>query len=248
VSGGRQIYAAAASRLIDAGLELGGKDAAYVASDANLQQAIDGIVDGACYNAGQSCCAVERVYVHRSIYHDFLDGCRTLMEQYVLDDPLHESTTMGPLASRTALEVMDRQIADAQCRGARLLAGGARVGPRSSNFSAPTLLADVPNDAEAMQDETFGPLLPALAVSSDSEAIERINDSRFGLTSSVWTGDRHRAEWMSARIHAGTIFQNRCDYIDPMLAWTGWGHSGKGSTLSRFGFYQLTRRKSIHFR
>jgi acyl-CoA reductase-like NAD-dependent aldehyde dehydrogenase len=248
VAGGRAIYRSAADRPIDVGLELGGKDPAYVAADADLARAIDGIVDGACYNAGQSCCAVERVYVHQSCYDDFLAGCRAQLANYVLDDPLLETTTMGPLASRDALDVIERQIDDAVRRSARLLHGGHRTGPAAASFFEPTLLADVPNESLAMQDETFGPLLPVLPVADDQDAVALMNDSAFGLTASIWTNDQGRAEWMAARVNAGTIFQNRCDYIDPMLPWTGWYDSGKGSTLSRYGYYHLTRRKAIHFR
>ncbi|MCA9169470.1 MAG: aldehyde dehydrogenase family protein [Planctomycetales bacterium] len=248
VEGGRSVYRAAAQRLLDAGLELGGKDPAYVAADADLQRAIDNLVDGACYNAGQSCCAVERVYVHRSLYDDFVEGCRAKINEYVLGDPLLDSTTMGPLTLRDTLRVMDEQIADAQSRGARVLAGGQRWAAEPAQFYAPTLLADVPNDALAMQAETFGPLLPIAAVESDEDAVAKMNDSRLGLTASIWSTDSERCERLASEINAGTIFRNRCDYIDPQLPWTGWNESGIGSTLSRYGFIHLTRRKAIHFR
>ena len=249
VEGGRRIYQAVAqSRLIDVGLELGGKDPAYIAADADLEFAVANIVDGACYNAGQSCCAIERVYVHKNLYESFLERAASLLADYRLGDPLKETTTMGPLASGGAPKFLQQQIDDATGRGARLLAGGRIPSDRAGNFYPPTLLADVGNDAMVMQQESFGPLLPVSAVSDDEEALARMNDSAFGLTASIWTRDQERAERLAKGLHAGTIFQNRCDYLDPALSWTGWGESGKGSTLSRYGFYHLTRRKSIHFR
>jgi len=248
VDGGRRIYQAVAkSRLIDVGLELGGKDPAYVAADADVEFAAANLVDGACFNAGQSCCAIERVYVHRDLYESFLEKAATHLAAYQLGDPLLESTTMGPLASRGAPAFLQRQVDDATGRGARLLIGG-HVPKRLGNFYPPTLLADVQNDAAVMQEESFGPLLPVSRVSDDDEALAKMNDSSFGLTASIWTADPERAESLASRLSAGTIFQNRCDFLDPTLPWTGWGESGKGSTLSRYGFYHLTRRKSIHFR
>lgn len=249
VEGGRTIYQSVASRrLIDVGLELGGKDPAYVAQDADLDFAAANLVDGACYNAGQSCCAIERVYVHQDLYDRFLERALSALKDYRLGDPLDEATTMGPLASREAPRFLRTQVEDATARGARLLAGGHAPAELTGNFFLPTLLADVENDAAVMQEESFGPVLPVRSVRSDEEALALMNDSAFGLTASIWTKDRARIESMAARLHAGTIFQNRCDYIDPALPWTGWGESGKGSTLSRFGFYHLTRRKSMHFR
>ena len=246
--GGAEVYREVAKRFIDAGLELGGKDPAYVAQDADLEFAVANTVDGACYNAGQSCCAVERVYVHRTRLTEYLDRAQAALEAYRLGDPLDDETTMGPLASRGALEFLEGQVVDARGRGARLLTGGERRPGHAGNFFQPTLLADVPNDASIMQEESFGPVLPVLGVASDEAALAHMQDSRFGLTASVWTADRERAERFARLLDAGTIYQNRCDYLDPGLPWTGVGDSGKGSTLSRYGFYHLTRRKSLHFR
>ena len=248
VEGGRAVYRQAAERFIDAGLELGGKDPAYIAEDADLAFAIANTVDGACYNAGQSCCAVERVYVHQSILDDYLAGAREALEAYRTGDPLAEETTLGPLASRGALDFLEDQVRDAVDRGASLLTGGARAPDCAGNFFQPTLLARVPNEAAAMQEESFGPILPVLGVADDEEALARMRDTRFGLTASIWTGDQERAERFARSLDAGTIFQNRCDFLDPALPWTGYGDSGKGSTLSRYGYLHLTRRKSIHFR
>ncbi len=248
VAGGREIAARTAPRLIDAGLELGGNDPAYVAADADLDFAVANILDGACYNAGQSCCAVERVYVHDSLYDEFLQKTAMALGNYRMGDPLDEQTTLGPLAGRRALDDLEHQVREAVERGARLLSGGSRLPGVAGNFFGPTLLADVPQEALVMQEESFGPLVPVTAVSDDDQAVKLSNDSRFGLTASVWTRDGDRAERLAAQINAGTVYQNRCDYLDPALPWTGVGESGKGSTLSRYGFWHLTRRKSIHFR
>ena len=248
VATGTTVYRQAARRLLDVGLELGGKDPAYVAEDADLDFAAEQIVDGACYNAGQSCCAVERIYVHQARYREFLDRVKSRLKDYRLGNPLDEKTTMGPLARREALPFLERQVNEAVRRGARLLLGGKRLKGTQGNLFPPTLLADVPNDAGVMQEESFGPLVPVASVADDAEALARMNDSRFGLTASIWTTDRERAERFSRDLEVGTVFQNRCDYLDPALPWTGARDSGIGSTLSRYGFYHLTRRKAIHFR
>jgi acyl-CoA reductase-like NAD-dependent aldehyde dehydrogenase len=248
VSTGMAVYRRAAARLLDVGLELGGKDPAYVAEDADLDFAVEQLIDGACYNAGQSCCAVERIYVHRARCREFLDRAKSLLKNYRLGDPLDEKTTMGPLARREAPRFLESQVNEAVRRGARLLLGGKRLKGTRGYFFPPTLLADVPNDAKVMQEESFGPLVPVASVADDAEALARMNDSRFGLTASVWTTDRERAERFARDLEVGTLFQNRCDYLDPALPWTGARDSGIGSTLSRYGFYHLTRRKAIHLR
>ena len=184
--GGREIQQAASGRFIDVGLELGGKDPAYVAEDADLEAAVANIVDGACYNAGQSCCAVERVYVHRKHYDAFLASAEAAMREYTLGDPLDEATTMGPLASRRRRRSARAPGRGRRTRGARLLAGGRRL-EKHSGFFPPTLLADCAQDAPIMQEESFGPTLPARAVADDDEALALMNDSRYGLTASVWT-------------------------------------------------------------
>ena len=248
VPGGSQVYRAVAKRFIDVGLELGGKDPAYVAEDADLDFSVENVVDGACYNAGQSCCAVERVYVHHKVYKAFLSKAHTALEGYQIGNPLDEKTTLGPLANRSSLETLEHQIKDAMSRGGRLLFGGKRLQGSEANFFLPTLLADLPNDAEVMQEESFGPLIPVMSVANDDEALSCMADSRYGLTASVWTTSRERAERFARDLEVGTIYQNRCDYLDPALPWTGVRDSGMGSTLSHYGFYHLTRRKSIHFK
>jgi len=245
VEGGRAVQRAASERFIDVGLELGGKDPAYVAADAELGFAVENLVDGACYNAGQSCCAVERVYVHENLYEEFLERAATAMSAYRTGDPLEEGTTLGPMVRASSVSFLEEQVAEALERGARLVCGGTRIDDR---FFPATLLADCPQDADVMQEESFGPILPARAVAGDDEALALMNDSRFGLTASIWTADASRAERFVRELAAGTVFQNRCDYLDPCLPWTGVGDSGKGSTLSPYGFHHLTRRKAVHLR
>jgi acyl-CoA reductase-like NAD-dependent aldehyde dehydrogenase len=247
---GRTVYreVATSERLIDIGLELGGKDPAYVAADADLAFAAENVVDGACYNAGQSCCAVERVYVHASRYDEFLDRARALLEGYRMGDPLDESTTLGPLAIAATLDLVESQVEDALRSGGRLVLGGRRVAGVAGSFFPPTLVADAPNHCSLMREESFAPVVPVLAVADDEAAVACMQATRFGLTASVWTRDVERAERLARELDVGTVFQNRCDYLDPELPWTGAGDSGKGSTMSRFGFLHLTRRKAIHFR
>ncbi len=246
VATGRRVYRKAARHLISAGLELGGNDPAYVAQDADLAMAVENIVDGACYNAGQSCCAVERVYVHRSLYHDFIERARWVLQQYRLGDPQAETTTLGPLARKEAPTFLARQVRDAVDRGAEVCLGGT-PGEGAGNFFLPTLLAEVPNDAAVMQEENFGPLVPVTAVSDDREAMACMSETRYGLTASVWTRDRERAERFAQALQVGTIYQNRCDYLEPALPWSGCRESGLGTTLSKYGFYPLTRRRAVHF-
>jgi acyl-CoA reductase-like NAD-dependent aldehyde dehydrogenase len=249
VYGGHRIQAAASQRFIEVGLELGGNDPAYVASDADLKRALDGIVDGACYNAGQSCCAVERVYVHRSLYRDFVDGAEALMRAYVMGDPRSAATNLGPIAQPTQPKVIEQHVQDAVKRGARLVLGGkpTQVDGRGRFFPA-TLLADVDDASDVMSLETFGPVLPVRAVDDDDEALRRMNDDALGLTASVWTTDRERAARFAKQLEFGTVYMNRCDALDPGLPWTGVKDSGKGSTLSVIGFEHLTRPKAWNFK
>ena len=244
VRGGREVSRVAAERFIDLGLELGGKDPAYVAADADLPRTVESLVDGACYNAGQSCCGIERVYVHASVYDEFVERAIPLMNAYRTGDPLTKGTTLGPMAQASSLDELDSQLGDAKAHGASILTGGRREGP----FYLPTLVTGAPQASEIVQEENFGPVLPVIRVFSDEEAIRLMNDSRYGLTASIWTSDPERAAAMAGRLRAGVVFQNRCDYIDPALPWSGWGDSGRGSSLSRHGYYALTRRKGLHLR
>jgi len=249
VSGGHQVYNTVARRFIDVGLELGGKDPAYIREDANLEYAAEQIVDGAFFNAGQSCCGVERVYVHHTQYSKFLEIALSHVKAYNLGDPMLASTTMGPLAQPSAVDFLERQVKDAVNKGARLLCGGK---PTTVNqlgrFFQPALLADCNHTMDIMMEESFGPVLGVQSVSSDEEAISLMNDSPYGLTCSLWTADAKRAESIGRSLQTGTVFLNRCDYLDPFLAWTGVKDTGKGASLSSHGFDPVTRLKSYHFK
>jgi acyl-CoA reductase-like NAD-dependent aldehyde dehydrogenase len=249
VPGGHRIVSAAASRFLHVGLELGGNDPAYVAPDCDFEKTVENVVDGALYNAGQSCCAVERVYVHRSLYQRFVDACEALVRAYVLGDPKDAATTLGPVAQPNHPGELESFVADAVSRGGRVVAGGKRTtaGGRGRFFEA-TLVRDVGPDAMLMRKESFGPILPLAPVDSDEEALARMNASALGLTASVWTSDRERADRMARALEYGTVFMNRCDHVDPSLPWSGWKDSGRGLSLGHLGFDQLTRPKALHYR
>jgi acyl-CoA reductase-like NAD-dependent aldehyde dehydrogenase len=250
VEGGRAVQQAAARRFIAPNLELGGKDPAYVRHDAALRQAIENLVDGAYFNAGQSCCGVERIYAHAAVYDDFVDGFVALTKQYRLGNPLRSDTTLGPMVRTAAADAVRGQIADAIAAGARALID-ARDFPAAADgtpYVAPQVLVGVDHTMRVMTDETFGPVVGIMRVNSDEEAVALMNDSRYGLTASIWTTDAGAAIALGDRVDTGTWFQNRCDYLDPALAWTGVKDSGRGCSLSRLGYEALTRPKSFHLR
>ncbi len=250
VAGGRAVVEATARGFATAGLELGGKDPAYVRADANLAHAIDTLVDGAFFNAGQSCCGIKRIYVADALYDAFIEGAVALTHQYRLGSPLDPETTLGPVVRTSAAEIVRGQVADAVRRGARQVVDTARFAADrvGSPYLAPQILVDVDHTMPIMREETFGPAVGIMRVRSDDEAVARMNDSDFGLTAAVFSADAAAAELIADQLETGTVFLNRCDYLDPALAWTGVKHSGRGCTLSRVGFEQLTRPKSYHFK
>ncbi|HEV2278486.1 MAG TPA: aldehyde dehydrogenase family protein [Acidobacteriaceae bacterium] len=247
VEGGREVYRHASEQLLDMGLELGGKDPALVCEDARFDFAVANLVDGAFYNAGQSCCAVERIYVARPLYSKFVDAFVAEVRKYTVGDPENPATGIGPLAQRKALDFLKRQVDQAVQRGAKLLTGGNRP-PGRGYFFEPTVLVDVDHSMDLMTEESFGPVIGIMAVDSEDEGIRLMNDSPYGLTASIWTEDSGRGEALAAQIAAGTVYANRCDYLDPELAWVGIKDSGHGCTLSRLGFHYLTRPKSFYLR
>jgi acyl-CoA reductase-like NAD-dependent aldehyde dehydrogenase len=250
VEGGHAIQRAAAARFAGTGLELGGCDPAYVRHDADLPHAIENLVDGAFFNSGQSCCGIQRIYVHERVYDEFVAGAVALTEKYILGDPTDPTTTLGPLVRSAAADQVRKQVAASISKGARSavderLFSASRAG---TAYLAPQLLLDVDHSMSVMREEIFGPVAGVMKVSGDDEAIRLMNDSDFGLTAAVWTQDADAALAMGDRIQTGTWFMNRCDYLDPALAWVGVKDSGRGCTLSRVGYEHLTRPKSFHLR
>jgi acyl-CoA reductase-like NAD-dependent aldehyde dehydrogenase len=250
VSGGRAVVGATAAGFATSGLELGGKDPAYVRADADLAHAIDSLTDGAFFNAGQSCCGIKRIYVAAPRYEEFVAGVVELTKQYRLGSPLDPDTTLGPVVRTAAADAVRAQVREAIARGARQLieerwfAASAAGTP----YLAPQVLTGVDHGMAIMREETFGPAVGIMPVRSDEEALALMNDSEFGLTAAIYSADAERAEALGDALETGTVFLNRCDYLDPALAWTGVKNSGRGCTLSRVGFEQLTRPKSYHFK
>jgi len=250
VEGGHAIQRAAAGRFIATGLELGGKDPAYVRADAKLDHAVENLVDGSFFNSGQSCCGIERIYVHEAVYDKFVKGFADLTYSYVLDDPLKLETTLGPMVRAAAADFVRGQSAEAVTQGAKAVIDTRRF-PRDragTPYLAPQVLVDVDHTMRVMTEESFGPVIGIMKVKSDEEAILRMNDSRYGLTAAIWTQDEAAAIRIGDAVETGTWFMNRCDYLDPELAWTGVKDSGRGCTLSKLGFDYLTRPKSFHLR
>jgi acyl-CoA reductase-like NAD-dependent aldehyde dehydrogenase len=250
VPGGREVYRAVAEkRFIDVGLELGGKDPAYVAADAAFDYTVAEVIDGAFYNTGQSCCAVERVYVEAPIYDRFVEAAVSVMRGFKMGDPMAKDTYLGPMAQPNSPKVLEQQVADAKRMGARVVTGGSPTSVQGQGrFFEPTLAVDTDHRMAIAVEESFGPVLAIQAVKNDEEAIRLMNDSPYGLTASVWTTDIERGKRLTGELDAGTVYVNRCDYLDPLLAWTGVKDSGKGVSLSRLGFFSVTRPKSHHIK
>lgn len=250
VSGGHRIIAAAQKRFVGIGLELGGKDPAYVRSDAKIEYSIENLVDGAFFNSGQSCCGIERIYVHETVYETFVDQFVALVKLYKLDDPSNPETTLGPVVNVEAANRVRQQISQALANGGKALIDTAIYSKDTGNsqYLAPQVLIDVDHSMLVMSEESFGPVVGIMQVNSDEEAIRLMNDSEYGLTASVWTIDEAAAIAIGQQVQTGTWFMNRCDYLDPALAWTGVKNSGRGCTLSEIGYEQLTRPKSFHLK
>lgn len=250
VAGGRAVVAATAAGFAAAGLELGGKDPAYVRADASVAHAVETLTDGAFFNAGQSCCGIKRIYVAASRYEEFIAGVVELTQRYRLGSPLDPETTIGPVVRTAAAEAVRAQVREAVARGASQLINEASFAASAAGtpYLAPQVLVGVDHSMAIMREETFGPAVCIMKVASDEEALRLMNDSEFGLTAAIFSADEARAEALGDALETGTVFLNRCDYLDPALAWTGVKNSGRGCTLSRVGFEQLTRPKSYHFK
>jgi acyl-CoA reductase-like NAD-dependent aldehyde dehydrogenase len=250
VAGGDAVQRAAARCRVGVGLELGGKDPAYVRRDADLTHAVENLVDGAFFNSGQSCCGVERIYVARELYAGFVEAFVALTRQYRLGNPLDPEVTLGPLVRTSAADFVRAQIDEATASGARALVDPSEfeADRKGTPYLAPQVLVDVDHRMRVMTEESFGPVVGIMPVDDDEAAVAAMNDSRYGLTASLWTRDEEAALRLGDRLETGTVFMNRCDYLDPALAWTGIRDSGRGCSLSRLGYESVTRPKTFHFR
>ena len=249
VAGGRAIEHAAAGTFTGTGLELGGKDPGYVRADADLDAAVDGLMDGAMFNSGQCCCGIERIYVHESLYDGFVAKAVDWVMGQRLGNPLDPDTTMGPMAHARFAAIVRDQIDGAVAQGARALIDPAAFPADDGGaYLAPQILVDVTHDMRVMREESFGPVVGIMPVKDDTEAIRLMNDCAYGLTASIWTGDSGAARAIGARLQTGTVLMNRCDYLDPALCWTGCKDTGRGAALSALGYHALTRPKSYHLK
>ncbi len=244
---GVKIAQALGPRLVKLQLELGGKDPTYVCADADPKLAAESLADGAMYNTGQSCCSVERIYVHEKIYDVFVAAFVDTVRGFKLGDPAFEDTYIGALTRAAQLDVLDAQVADAKAKGATLLCGGNRL-PGPGNWYAPTVFSNVNHGMELMREESFGPIIGIQKVSGDIEAVQLMNDTRYGLTAGVYTPDQTRAQAILSQVKAGSVYWNCCDRVSPRLPWSGYGDSGVGLTLSTYGIQTFTRPKAWHLR
>lgn len=250
VAGGEVVERSVAGRFIATGLELGGKDPAYIRADVDLDDAVPGVMDGAFFNSGQSCCAVERIYVHADIFDAFVERAVAWVGQLKLGNPTDPQTTLGPMVRPQAADFVRGQVEEAVAAGARawIDPGDYPLSAPGSAYLAPQVLTDVDHTMRVMTEESFGPVVGIMPVADDDEAVRLMNDSEFGLTAAVFTRDIDAGEAIARRLEAGTVFTNRCDYLDPELAWTGVKQSGRGCSLSRIGYETLTRPKSFHLK
>ena len=248
VSGGKAIEAAASGTFTSLGLELGGKDPGYVMEDANLDAAVDTLIDGAMFNSGQCCCGIERIYVHESLFDAFVEKAVNIVNGYKLGNPLEAQTTLGPMAQVRFADQVRAQTAEAIAAGATAHIDPANFPQDGGAYLMPQILTGVTHDMRVMREESFGPVVGIMPVKDDAEAIRLMNDSPYGLTASLWTPDVARAEGIADRIETGTVFMNRADYLDPALCWTGCKDTGRGGGLSVIGYHNLTRPKSFHLK
>ena len=250
VNGGKEIKKYIGQRFINVGLELGGKDPAYVRSDCDLNHAIENLIDGAFFNSGQSCCGIERIYVDKSIFKDFVDGAKSLTEKYILGDPSDSNTNLGPVVRMSAANFIRSQMEEAIAQGANKIVDESKfeIASLDNCYVAPQILVNVNHEMRFMTEETFGPTVGIMPVESENEAINLMNDSPYGLTASLWTKDFEFAKSFGKKIDTGTFFMNRCDALDPALAWTGVKDTGVGCSLSKLAFDHLTRPQSFHMR
>ena len=250
VAGGIAIQQALKDKFIPCGLELGGKDPAYVRADANLSNSVESLVDGAFFNSGQSCCGIERIYVHGNLYDKFVDGFVDITKQYKLGNPLESGVNLGPMVKTSAADHVRQQVEQAIDKGAKSLIEESlfSASKKGTPYLAPQVLVNVNHAMNVMSEESFGPVIGIMKVKNDAEAIGLMNDSQYGLTASIWTADRDKAITLGSKLETGTVFMNRCDYLDPELAWTGVKNSGRGVTLSKIGYEHVTRVKSFNFK
>ena len=244
---GRKVAESAAGRMIRIQMELGGKDPVYVCEDVDVEAAAAAVADGAFYNTGQSCCAVERIYVHRRIYARFVESFVQTVRNFILGDPLDPTTYLGPVTRPNQIKVLRRQVADAEAKGATCFRGGQRLPDRGFYFE-PKVLTDTDHTMEVMREESFGPVIGIQSVGGDAEAVALMNDTEYGLTAGVYTPKRKRAEKILAEINTGTAYWNCCDRVSPRLPWSGRGHSGIGTTLSTYGIQTFLQPKAWHLR
>ena len=249
VMGGQAIERAAAGTFTSLGLELGGKDPGYVMDDADLDWAVDVLMDGAMFNSGQCCCGIERVYVHHSLFDEFVEKSVTWVSKLKLGNPLDAATTLGPMANKRFARLVREQTAEAIAAGATALIDPALFpADDGGTYLAPQILTNVTHDMRVMKEESFGPVVGIMSVKGDAEAVALMNDSPYGLTASLWTKDATRAARIGRQIDTGTVFQNRADYIDPAVCWTGCKDTGRGAAMSVLGYQAVTRPRSYHFR
>ncbi len=245
---GKRIAEAVAGRMIPVQLELGGKDPVYVTDDVDVQAAAEGLADGAFYNNGQSCCSVERIYVHTDVYDDFVDAFVKTVEGFVVGDPADEGTYIGPLTRPQQVPVLEAQVADAVEKGATVRIGGHRIAERGVGWFEPTVLTDVDHSMSVMRDESFGPVIGVQRVDDDGRAVVLMNDTDYGLTAGVYSASEERARKILSQVDAGSAYWNCCDRVSPRLPWSGRGHSGIGTTLSTIGIRAFVRPKAWHLR